>query len=150
MPDSGGRSRERGKLAASVSNAIVGLHRDYYGRGATRARTVMGSDYVICFLEDIYTPVERTLIDAGRFAAVQQMRSALQDTMRERFSAAVEELVGRKVVGFLSQVHLNPDLAVETFILEPDGGDGRPELGEVLVAPEDVRAGGGESEASIF
>src|SRR5437588_9683273 len=85
---------DRGKLAASISNAIVGLHREYYGRGATRARTVMGADYIICFLEEIYTPVERTLIDAGRFTAVQEMRGAFQDTMREKFSAAVEELAG--------------------------------------------------------
>jgi uncharacterized protein YbcI len=115
---------ERGKLAAGISNAIVGIHRQYYGRGASRARTVMGADYVICFMEDIYTPVERTLIDAGRFAAVQETRSAFQATMRERFSQAVEEIVGRKVVGFLSQVHVDPDLSVETFILEPpsDGG----------------------------
>ena len=83
----------------------------------------MGADYVICFMEDIYTPVERTLIDAGRFAAVQETRSAFQDTMRGKFTAAVEELTGRKVIGFLSQVHVDPDLSVETFILEPvDGG----------------------------
>jgi uncharacterized protein YbcI len=81
----------------------------------------MGADYVICFLEDIYTPVERTLIDAGRFPAVQETRSAFQDTMRYKFSEAVEQVVGRKVVGFLSQVHVDPDLAVETFILESDG-----------------------------
>src|SRR4051794_12367387 len=54
---------DRGKLAASISNAVVGIHRQYFGRGASRARTVMGADYVICFLEDIYTPVERTLIE---------------------------------------------------------------------------------------
>ena len=128
-------SGERGRLAAAISNAIVGLHREYYGRGATRARTVMGADYVICFLEDIYTPLERTLVDAGRFPAVQEMRSAFQDTMRERFSAAVEELTGRSVVGFLSQVHVDPDLAVETFILEPIGNGAspsvRPSLSEV-------------------
>jgi uncharacterized protein YbcI len=119
---------ERGKLAASISNAIVGLHREYYGRGAKRARTVMGADYIICFLEEIYTPVERTLIDAGRFDAVRETRSAFQDTMRERFVNAVEELGGRKVVGFLSQVHVDPDLAVETFILEAsnDGATPRP------------------------
>jgi uncharacterized protein YbcI len=111
----------RGKLAASISNAIVGLHREYYGRGAKRARTVMGADYIICFMEEIYTPVERTLIQAGRFDAVQETRSAFQDTMREKFSAAVEDLSGRKVVGFLSQVHVDPDLSVETFILEPHG-----------------------------
>jgi uncharacterized protein YbcI len=116
------RPGERGKMLASISNAILGIHRQYYGRGASRARTVMGADYVICFLEGIYTPVERTLIDAGRFDAVQETRAAFQETMREKFSDAVEQAVGRKVIGFLSQVHVDPDLAVETFILE--GADG--------------------------
>ena len=112
---------DRGKLASAISNAVVGIHRQYFGRGASRTRTVMGADYVICFLEDIYTPVEKTLIEAGRFPAVQATRTAFQDTMRDRFVAEVEQLVGRKVIGFLSQVHVGPDLAVETFILEPDG-----------------------------
>jgi hypothetical protein len=67
----------------------------------------MGSDYVICFLEDVYTPVEQTLIDAGRFDTVRDTRNAFQDTMRDK-------------IGFLSQVHVNPDLSIETFILEPD------------------------------
>jgi uncharacterized protein YbcI len=114
--------RDHGKVAAAVSNSIAGLHRTHYGRGAKRTRTVMGSDYVICFLEDVYTPVERTLIDAGRFDTVRATRNAFQDTMRLRFSAAVEEAVGRKVIGFLSQVHVDPDLSIETFILEPDHG----------------------------
>jgi uncharacterized protein YbcI len=120
-----GTRRDRGRLAAAISNAIVGLHRDHYGRGAKRTRTVMGSDYVIVFLEDVYTPVEKTLIEAGRFDAVKETRSAFQDTMREKFSEAVEQLVGRKVIGFLSQVHVDPDVSVETFILEPDS-DGEP------------------------
>jgi uncharacterized protein YbcI len=122
MTDRVNGAGERGKVAAGISNAMVGIHRQYFGRGASRARTVMGADYVICFLEDIYTPVERTLIEAGRFAAVQETRGAFQDTMRDKFVEAVEDLAGRKVVGFLSQVHVDPDLAVETFILESDGG----------------------------
>ena len=128
MDASGDPRSDRGKLPAAISNAVVGLHREHYGRGATRARTVMGADYIICFLEDIYTPVERTLIDAGRFEAVQAMRNAFQDTMKPRFVAAVEQHAGRKVVGFLSQVHVDPDLAVETFILEEseDGGESAP------------------------
>ena len=112
--------RDRGKMASAVSNAIAGLHRTHYGRGATRTRTVIESDYVICFLEDVYTPFERTLIDAGRFDTVRATRNAFQDTMREAFSEAVEQAVGRRVVGFLSQVHVAPDLSIETFILEPD------------------------------
>ena len=122
MANSEERPGERGKMLASISNAILGIHRQYYGRGASRARTVMGADYVICFLEGIYTPVERTLIDAGRFDAVQETRAAFQETMREKFSDAVEQAVGRKVIGFLSQVHVDPDLAVETFILESADG----------------------------
>jgi uncharacterized protein YbcI len=121
-------SNDRGKTATAISNAVAGLHRTHYGRGPTRARTVMGSDYVICFLEEVYTPVERTLINAGRFDTVRETRNAFQDTMREGFSEAVEKIVGRKVVGFLSQVHVNPDLAIETFILEPDSG-GEPAEG---------------------
>ncbi|MDX6505476.1 MAG: hypothetical protein QOG06_120 [Gaiellaceae bacterium] len=119
MDDRASPARDRGKVSAAISNAIAGIHREHYGRGASRARTVMGDDYIICFLEDIYTPVERTLIDAGRFEAVREMRSAFQDTMRDNFVASVEEAAGRKVIGFLSQSHVDPDLAVETFILEP-------------------------------
>jgi uncharacterized protein YbcI len=119
---------DRGRIAAAVSNAISCLHKTHYGRGATRTRTVMGSDYVICFLEDVYTRVERTLIDAGRFDTVRETRNAFQDTMREAFSAAVEEAVGRRVIGFLSQVHVDPDLSIETFILEPAATDGSPHV----------------------
>ena len=124
-------SGDRGKVASAISNAIVGLHREYFGRGASRARTVMGADYVVCFMEDVYTPVEKTLIEAGRFAAVQATRSAFQDTMREKFSNAVEDATGRKVIGFLSQVHVDPDLSVETFILQ--GVDSDP---QGAVAPD--------------
>jgi len=109
-----------GKRAAAISNAISGLHREYYGRGAGRTRTVMGGEYVVCFLEDVYTPVERTLIDAGRFPAVRATRHAFQDTMRGKFTGAVEEITGREVVGFLSEVHVDPDLSVETFIPAAD------------------------------
>ena len=108
-----------GQRAAAISSAIGGLHREFYGHGAARTRTVMGGDYVACFLEDIYTPLERTLIDAGRFQAVRTQRQAFQQTMRGKFTNAVEELTGREVVAFLSESHLDPDLSVETFILRP-------------------------------
>jgi uncharacterized protein YbcI len=122
MGEHGRNTTDRGKVAAAVSNAIAGMHRTHYGRGPQRARTIMASDYVICFLEDVFTPVERTLIDAGRFETVRETRTAFQDTMREPFSQAVERAVGRKVIGFVSQIHVDPDLAIETFILEPEPG----------------------------
>jgi uncharacterized protein YbcI len=109
---------DRGKTLLGVTNAIVGMHREFYGRGATKGRTVMQENYLLCVLEDIYTKAERTLIDAGRFGEVQLARNAFQETMEERFSKAVEEVTGRRVVGFLSQVRTDPDIATEIFILE--------------------------------
>jgi uncharacterized protein YbcI len=109
---------DRGKVLLGITNSIVGLHREFYGRGATRGRTIMQENYVVCFLEDIYTKAERTLIDADRFEEVQRSRHAFQDTLEPRFAHAVEEQTGRKVVGFLSQVSKDPDLAVEAFVLD--------------------------------
>jgi uncharacterized protein YbcI len=109
-------------MLLGITNAIVALHREFYGRGATRGRTVMQENYVLCVLEDIYTKAEQTLIDAGNFEDVHRARNAFQGAMEARFGEAVEELTGRRVVGFLSQVRTDPDVATEVFILEPDHG----------------------------
>jgi uncharacterized protein YbcI len=118
---------DRGRQAAAVSNAITRLHREHYGRGATTTRTIIQRNYVVCFLDDIYTPVERTLIEAGRQEAVRENRGIFQDAMTQRFSEAVEEATGRKVIAFMSQVHFDPDMAAEVFVLEPQGDDRAPE-----------------------
>ena len=123
MDDSGDGARDRGKLSASISNAIVGIHREYFGRGAKRTRTVMGADYIICFLEDIYTPAERTLVEAGELQAVRDSRHAFQRAMESRFTDAVEGTTGRTVRAFLSQTHIAPDISCEVFVLEPAGSE---------------------------
>lgn len=107
--------------AVAIGNAIAKLHRERYGRGATTVRTVLNGSYVITFLHDIYTPVERTLIDAGDWETVKATRQAFQMAMQPTFVAAVEEITGRKVVAFMSQVHREPDLAAEIFMLESTG-----------------------------
>jgi uncharacterized protein YbcI len=112
-----------GQLATAAGTAITRLHREHYGRGATTTRVVYQRNFLIVFLEDIYTPVERTLIDAGQRDTVRQTRQAFQDAMTDRFKAAIEEVTGRKVIAFLSQVHFDPDLAAETFILDPNDED---------------------------
>jgi len=118
---------DRGHQAASISNAITRMHRDHYGRGATTVRTILQRNYVVCFLEDIYTPVERTLIEAGRPEAVRQTRNIFQDAMGPRFREAVEDATGRAVIAFMSQVHFDPDMAAEVFVLEPEDEDRAPE-----------------------
>jgi len=106
--------------AMAIGTAITRLHREHYGRGATTTRTVFQRNRVIAFLEDIYTPVERTLIEAGQHEDVKRTRQIFQMAMRCRFTAAVEEITGRKVRAFMSQVHFDPDMAAEIFVLEAE------------------------------
>jgi uncharacterized protein YbcI len=110
-----------------ISNELSKLHREYYGRGPNSVRTIYGHDHVVTFLEDFLTPVERTLLEAGETAAVLEVRRAFQRAMRERFTAAVQEATGRTVRAFLSEVHLDPDISVEIFVLEPNRADPAPE-----------------------
>ena len=86
-------------------------------------RTVIQGEYVVCFLHDIYTPVERTLIKDGHLAEVRETRTLFQDAMRPELTLAVEEATGRKVVQFMSQVAFDPDMAAEIFVLEANGDD---------------------------
>ena len=88
-----------------------------------QTRTIIERDYVITFLDNIYTPVERTLIEAGEQDPVREMRLAFQRAMKEKFSTTVEEAMSRKVIAFLSQVHFDPDISQETFVLEPEPDD---------------------------
>jgi uncharacterized protein YbcI len=113
--------------AQAVSNAMTKMHRESYGRGPNSVRTVVGHDHVICFLEDLYTPVERTLLDGGEMEAVRETRLAFQRVMKKPFVAAVEEITGRTVRAFLSQVTFDPDISVEMFVLEPGQGDPAPD-----------------------
>jgi uncharacterized protein YbcI len=107
-----------GQRARAISDGIQRLHREFYGRGATIARTVIQRDYVATFLEDIYTPAEKTLVKAGESASVKEARSAFQRAMEEQFTEVVEEAMGRKVIAFMSQVHFDPDISLEAFVLE--------------------------------
>ncbi len=117
----------RGALTAAISNAIVRLLHHYTGRGPTRARTTIGSDMIVCVMGATLTKGEQTLVRDGKADVVLHSRRAFQDTMQEAATAAVEEISGRRVMAFMSCNHIDPDLAVEVFVLEPEpsvDGDG--------------------------
>jgi uncharacterized protein YbcI len=115
--DSGVQHDGRGQVAGKISKAILALQRQHYGRGAGRARTIMHGDFVVCFLEDIYMPLERTLIESGQFEQVRATRTAFQDALEPVYRAIVEEHTGRKVAAFFSQVSRDADMALEGFVL---------------------------------
>jgi uncharacterized protein YbcI len=110
-----------GELLAGISTGLVQLHRRYYGKGPTKAKTFLVNDTVICVLRGGFTTVERTLIDDGNAEAVYRIRRDFQHAMEGHFTSVVEGAVGRKVVAYMSQIHQDPDLAVELFVLEPNG-----------------------------
>jgi uncharacterized protein YbcI len=117
----------RKRQATAISDAIGALHREHYGRGADRIRTMIHRDVVATTLEDCYTPVEKKMIAEGAFAQVRETRTMFQDWMCERFIAIVEEQTGRKVRAFFSQVSAEPEMSVEFFLLQPHDDDGREE-----------------------
>ena len=109
-----------GELTAAISNAMVRIHRDYLGRGPTKARTSIRENLVVVLMEDTFIKAERSLITDGKHAEVLQTRHSFQMTMGRDMIGAIEELTGRTVVAFMSDNHIDPDLACEIFVLEPE------------------------------
>ena len=104
---------------SAVNDAMIELHQRYHGRKPVTARTTMlGDDLLACLMGDIYTDVEKTMIELQRQATVAETRSAFQHAMEHRFIATVERLTRRKVAQFISTTHVGPDLELELFMLE--------------------------------
>jgi uncharacterized protein YbcI len=109
-----------GGQLAEVSNAIVGIHSECYGRGPTKAKTYMFDHYVVTVLEDILTTVESTLVKNGEAGLVRQVRLTFQEKVSDRFTGAVSEVLGREVVSYHSQVTFDPPMGFEFFVLRPE------------------------------
>ena len=100
-----------------ISADVVRVFKDYVGRGPTRARTYIAQDVVTCILADTLTQAEHSLIESGNGEDVRAIRRKFQSTMRKDLIAIVETRLRRKVVAFMSDHSLNPDMAAETFVL---------------------------------
>jgi uncharacterized protein YbcI len=99
---------------------MVALHERYHGRKPATARTqMMGDDMLACLLGDVYTDIEKTMIELQRQAVVHETRSTFQHTMERRFISAVERITDRRVIEFISAHHVGPDIELELFVLAP-------------------------------
>ncbi len=114
-----------GSKAAAISNRIVRTMSEYTGRGPTKARTYLNDDVVTCVLQDTLTKGERSLVGDDLDDLVLTMRKAFQSTMRTDLISGIEDILGRKVTAFMSDNHIDPDVAVEVFMLEPNGAGWR-------------------------
>jgi uncharacterized protein YbcI len=118
---SGTNEHSDGSRLQAVSNAMVKLHKEQFGRGPTNARSYFaGPDTLICTLEDTLLPAERTMVDMGEHQRVRESRMFLQVASQEQFVAAVEQLVSRKVRAFASAIDPAPGVVFEIFAFEPD------------------------------
>jgi len=106
-------------MLAQISTGLVQLHSRYYGKGPTKAKTHQVNDTVVSILRGGFTRVERTLLETGQIESVYQMRRTFQQVMEDEFRRVVEEAMGRQVIAYMSSIHVDPDLAVEIFVLEP-------------------------------
>jgi uncharacterized protein YbcI len=106
-----------GDVRTAVSDGLVALLKEYYGRGPEQAKTYVHDDLVVCLLRGGFTPVEQTLRQGGYGDEVIRQRMAFQEVMRPRFQQVVEDATGRRVVGFMSGNQQDPDMICEVFVL---------------------------------
>jgi uncharacterized protein YbcI len=110
-----------GRLLAAVTEAMVGFHQRYHHREPVSAKTVLlGDDLLACVLGGVYTDVEKTMIEIQRGTIVQETRNAFQNAMQDKFINAVQGLTGRRVLAFVSNHHVGPDIEIELFFLVPE------------------------------
>ncbi len=108
-----------GQLLSAISTGIVKLMREHYGRGPIKAKTYALDDIVVCVLRGSgFTALEQTIMDSGDGDRVVAMREDFQDVMARRYRELVEGLTGRKVLAFLSQARVEPDLTLEVFFID--------------------------------
>jgi uncharacterized protein YbcI len=117
----------RSEQSAAISRLIVSMFSQYTARGPTRARAHIDRDVITVILKDTLTKGERSLVRGGKKELVQSTRFAFQQTMEEALVQGVEEIVGRKVIAFMSANHLEPDMAAEVFVLAPDADPRNPQ-----------------------
>jgi uncharacterized protein YbcI len=100
-----------------ISNAAVALHREHFGRGPGAAKTHVTDNMVVCVLTDVFTPLERTLIDAGQEARVRETRAIHHAATEDAYKARMEGVLGRQVEAHMSTIHVDPDVAIDIFVL---------------------------------
>lgn len=113
-------------MNAALTRSVVAVQSRVAGRGPTRARAFFRHDVVVVVMEDALTTAEHELVAGGRAAAVLDLRKQLQELMRAELVAAVERLTGCRVLALLSDNHIDPDVAIEVFVLDRSLPDEHP------------------------
>jgi uncharacterized protein YbcI len=129
-----------GELLTRISNEIVRAQKHFFGKGPTSAKSYMLDDLLLVVMRGSMTTAERSMIEFGQQDEVRQFRQVFENEMTERLVGIVEQLTGRKVLGYQSQIVFEPDVVVELFVFDADASaDARAATGRGQL--EDHRAG---------
>ncbi|HEX4979146.1 MAG TPA: Na-translocating system protein MpsC family protein [Acidimicrobiales bacterium] len=110
-----------GEMLAAISAELVRLKAHHFGKGPVEAKSYLNDNFLFCVMKGGLTRVEETLITSGDESLVRQVRLRFQEQMHTVFRDAVEKVTGRVVVGYQSQLIVNPDYVVEMFVLGDEG-----------------------------
>jgi uncharacterized protein YbcI len=120
-------SETRGEsVLLDVSKALVGLHKEQFGRGPRRAHThFAGPDILVTVFEEALLPAEKALVDIGEQMRVLENRVFFQEATRDRFIETIEKIVARKIHSFHSTCDPRTGVVIEIAIFEsPVGNNG--------------------------
>jgi uncharacterized protein YbcI len=139
---------ERRSMLVDISNAVVRIHKHFYGKGPTNARAHVSRDLVTVVLEGAFTRAEQTLHDSGHGAAVAQSRTVMRDIIEDEMTRVIESIIGCRVRSFMSATDLDNGLATEIFVLHPKvphpattTSPGAPRTRENVVRAYETRSG---------
>ena len=105
-------------VRSEISNAMVGLKKEFYGKGPTKAKTFLNDNYVFCAMEGGLTRNEETQIERGHEDLVRSYRLRFQEAMEDSTVEAIQRITGRTVIGYHSQIVFDPEYAFEIFVLD--------------------------------
>jgi uncharacterized protein YbcI len=115
----GGARLDEQSVTGPLTNAVIHVTKEYLGRGPTKGRAYIQEDIVVVLLGETLTKAERSLVNDGKTERVLSLRQEFKRTMKDELVAEVEHLTGRRVIAFMSDTHIDPDLACDVFVLEP-------------------------------
>jgi len=141
-----------GTLLQQISNAMVQAQKKFFGKGPTSAKSYMVDDLLFIVMRGGFTTAEDTMLEFGQQDMVRSFRQLFENEMTSRLHDMIEDLTGRKVLTYQSQILFNPDVVVEIFLFDSEGGKGtveataRGQLGDGDVGEADAAETGSESE----
>jgi uncharacterized protein YbcI len=126
-----------GWLLQDVSNALVALHKEQFGRGPTKVQShLAGADALLCVMDDALLPAEHAMVQMGEQQRVREARMFFQVATADEFIATIEDITGRTVRAFASATDPDRSVVMENFIFEPEQrSDGRAPLTSPPAAP---------------